>query len=105
MTANILIRKLETLDQIYTGISEEDIGGDMVNITFRGKNERGTIIEGSLLSVNRQYYIYPNNFADFDDIDFGHAFVEVSSYGLQVLKAIDASGIEIWEDIDQCMDL
>jgi len=50
----------------------------MNNIIFRGKRvDNGEWVYGSLLLVNNTAYIYPYNYTDLNDTDFGCVFVEV----------------------------
>ena len=52
---------------------------DIRRTYFRGKSiESGEEVEGSLLSINDKTYIYPYDYGELDDIDFGWSFIEVT---------------------------
>lgn len=52
-----------------------------MEILFRGKRiDNDEWIIGDLLQINGKSYIYPLEYGDLDDIDFGSSFVEVNKY-------------------------
>lgn len=72
-------------------------------IKFRGfRVDNGKIIYGDLLQVNGMLYIYPNEFVDFNDSDFGYSFIEIhpSSLGMFTGRT-DKNGKEIYGAIGE----
>lgn len=66
---------------------------------FRGKiNKESDFIYGSLLVIGEETYIYPHDYGDLDDIDFGDAFEKVLPETVGQFTGLhDKNGKEIYE--------
>jgi len=64
---------------------------------FKGKSiEKNEYIYGSLLTINDKYYIYPHDYGDLSDIDFGYAFEEVYKDSVVPLVGFDSDNNEVY---------
>lgn len=72
----------------------------MRKIKFRGKSiDSGEWLYGSLLRINDESYIYPENYGDLNDIDFGRVFKKVFNESVgQLTEFTDKNSKDIFED-------